>query len=917
MNSQFTYDASGLINALNTPYGTTTFVYGDAGNQRYLQATDPLNHTERVEYRQNAPGVPFQDPADLVPQGIIWPFNEYLNARDTFYWDEHAYAVAYPNYTLARNRHWTHLMGQTNLTADTVESIKFPYENRIWHNYPGQPDEGLGTAVSGTFNLPNRTGRVITDAPPNSTQGGGATRGTQLSQTTYNVFGHPIDIIDPVGRETQFTYAANQIDLLQVLQLAVPTSSVVVAQYTYNSQHLPVTYTDAAGQVTHYAYNSAGQLTQVTDALGETTSYQYDSLGYLTSITNPNHRTQASFTYDQYGHVATATDSEGYTVQYSYDGLDRITRETFPDTTTRDYTWTVLDLTSAKDRQGRVTHYAYDAVRNLIEITDPLDRHTTFGYWENSKLKSLTDPNGNTTTWNIDLENRVTSKQYADGTATAYAYEGSINRLKAITDALGQSKQFTYGLDDTVAGISYLRAVNPTPNVTFTYDRFFRRVTSMTDGTGTTTYQYYPVQVLGALQLQQETGPFQNATIAYQYDKLGRLASRTVDSSVESFNYDDLGRLIADTNDLGRFNLGYLGETSQITSRALQGSSLTTGWVYDTNQNDRRLKAINNSNATRSFNFTTTPEDLITQIAETEPQGGQWPPQTWNYGYDNSNRLLQAMGSTAQYAYGYDPADNITSFEGPWGMRNASYNSVNEISSFNGHSYLYDANGNLLDDGVRRYQWDAENRLISIASDSQPGQTTTFRYDGLSRRVSIMASTGSPSGNYLWCGDMLCQARDLSDNVVRHYFSEGEYVLAGRQGLYYSQDQLSSVRDVLARDGSRIAASDYEPYGSVSQTANGNQTDFRYAGLVYDQQDGLYLATYRVFDGVSGRFINKDPDGERGGLNLYGYGKAYPLRFVDRLGLCPCQGQESGQLSTWQDPDHIGRWSDNGGLYDI
>jgi hypothetical protein len=52
--------------------------------------------------------------------------------------------------------------------------------------------------------------------------------------------------------------------------------------------------------------------------------------------------------------------------------------------------------------------------------------------------------------------------------------------------------------------------------------------------------------------------------------------------------------------------------------------------TYDTNTNDRRLKAITNSGATRSFNFTTTPEDLITQIQETAPNGTAWAPKTWN-----------------------------------------------------------------------------------------------------------------------------------------------------------------------------------------------------------------------------------------------------------------------------------------------
>ena len=55
---KFTYDTSGLINALTTPYGTTSFVYGDNGTTRWVNATDPLGQTERVEFRHTAPGIP-------------------------------------------------------------------------------------------------------------------------------------------------------------------------------------------------------------------------------------------------------------------------------------------------------------------------------------------------------------------------------------------------------------------------------------------------------------------------------------------------------------------------------------------------------------------------------------------------------------------------------------------------------------------------------------------------------------------------------------------------------------------------------------------------------------------------------------------------------------------------------------------
>ena len=876
LTSKFTYNGAALsdITALTTPYGTTQFAYGSTGGtERYLNVTDPLGHTERVEYIQGVSTIPFYDPANTVPQGILGPFNQYLNYRDSYYWDKHAYQIGAGDYTKARIRHWTHLASNTSLTANSVESVKYPLENRVWMNYPGQQNCCSWGALSGTLNIPSRIGRVLDD---------GIT--TQLTQYTYNTLGHVTDMIDPLGRETQYTYAANQVDLLQVQQRTSTSGFSTIAAFTYNGQHLPLTYTDAAGQTTMFAYNSAGQLTQSTDALGETTTYDYDALGYLTRVVNANNQTATSYTYDALGRVATSTDSEGYTVTYAYDAFNRITSQTYPDGTTRQFTWTNLDLTSVTDRQGRMTTYTYDAIRDLIDVKDPLGRHTKFGYYANGVLQSLTDPNGNNTAWNIDIQNRVTGKIYANGSQIANAYEMTTSRLKNVTDALSQVKQYSYNLDDSLSGIAYTHAVHATPNVSFTYDPYFQRLASMTDGSGTTNYTYQPIGVLGALQPLKEIGPYSNGTIAYQYDALGRLQTRTVDTISESFTYDSLSRPTSHGTQLGNFALGYLGQTNQLTSQLLS-NGVGTQWTYDTNTNDRHLKDLTNSGATRSYQFTTTPENDITQIAEAAPGGSAWAPQTWTYGYDLSDRLLSGQSSGgAAYSYNYDSADNITAFNSPSGSEGVSYNDLNQITSFNGQSYVYDANGNVLDDGTRTYQWDAENRLIEVVHKTGLPGTTTFRYDGLGRRIAI-AYNGAET-RYLWCGSSLCQERSSNDAVTRHFYPEGESILTSGQFLYYAPDQLGSVRDVLAvQNGSRVASFDYDPYGNSTQSNGRVATDFRYADMFYDQQDGLYLTQFRAYDPKAGRWISRDPIQEQGGASLYEYSDSDPLARLDATGL--------------------------------
>jgi YD repeat-containing protein len=352
LTSSFTYDANSLVNSLITPYGTTTFAYtapGAPSLPRFVQVTDPLGYNEREEWLEPAP-IPDSDPAATVPTGMPVPLeNQYLTYRDSFHWDKSAYVLAgcTPSggcdYTKARDRHFAHLATNAGYKSTTVESTKYPFENRIWFNYPGQ----TASQLSGSYVKPIATARVLDDGT------------TQLSTASYDTTGYfkVTQVTDPLGRTTSFAYS-NHIDLAAISQTTAYGVQQTIAQFIYNTQHRPIFSTDAAGQTTTYTYNAAGQPTSITNPLGQKTSYQYNTTGDLTAVINANNATAASFTYDAYDRVRTYTDSEGWTATYDYDAADRITKITYPDGTARIYTYDKLDLASFEDR-----HYAHGPMR--------------------------------------------------------------------------------------------------------------------------------------------------------------------------------------------------------------------------------------------------------------------------------------------------------------------------------------------------------------------------------------------------------------------------------------------------------------------------------------------------------------------------------------------------------------------------
>jgi RHS repeat-associated protein len=102
---------------------------------------------------------------------------------------------------------------------------------------------------------------------------------------------------------------------------------------------------------------------------------------------------------------------------------------------------------------------------------------------------------------------------------------------------------------------------------------------------------------------------------------------------------------------------------------------------------------------------------------------------------------------------------------------------------------------------------------------------------------------------------------------------------------WYTRDHLGSIRELVDATGQVRARFDYDVYGQRTQVAGDLTTLRGFTGHWHHQQTGLVLTLFRAYDPSIGRWLSRDPIGERGGLNLYGYVGNRPTMAVDPLGL--------------------------------
>ena len=86
---------------------------------------------------------------------------------------------------------------------------------------------------------------------------------------------------------------------------------------------------------------------------------------------------------------------------------------------------------------------------------------------------------------------------------------------------------------------------------------------------------------------------------------------------------------------------------------------------------------------------------------------------------------------------------------------------------------------------------------------------------------------------------------------------------------FYTHDLTKNICEVLDVSGAIVTAYDYTPFGAVTASNTATPNTVTFSSEVLDAETALVYYNYRHYNPADGRWINRDPIDEQGGLNLY------------------------------------------------
>jgi|GEM_PF-1838684 len=575
------------------------------------------------------------------------------------------------------------------------------------------------------------------------------------------------------------------------------------------------------------------------------------------------------------GHFVTPPGDTSTLVQ---NGDNTYTR-TLKDGTKINFSSTGLQ-TSVVDRNSNTTGFNYNGSNQLTSISDLNGQLVTLAY-SSGQVTSITDPANRLTTLAYDASSNLTSVKDADASLLTYGYDTS-HRATTLTNQLNNKTTLSYDFSGRASGST--RPDSSTESFAALQEQGLVQNGSGTLGSPATA-------VLAAQALATYTDPRSNAWTD-RLDWLGfgepaQVADPLSDMTVT--HRDGNGFPWLATDPPGHRTRTYF-DTNENATKIVYADDTTSQYTYngfsEVLQTTDQLSHISTNSYDASGNLTQTRDALNDLTTMTFTAKGFLATQknslgrTTSYAYDTLNRLTattDANGGLVTLTYdSYGNQQTSTDQRGD--VTTTAYDALNRATQVtnalgNLSTSLYDKAGNLttsIDQLGHRtsYSFDTLNRQTQV-KDALNDISTTI-YDGAGNVTARVDALNHRTSYALDAANRVTQTTNAIGGLATVIYDAGSNVLANVDELgrrtSYSYDLLNrrtQTQDALGNYVSTI----YDAAGNVLASVDqlGRRTTHSYDALNRETQvqDALGDLSTTLYDSVGNVTVKIDALGHR------------------------------------------------------
>jgi RHS repeat-associated protein len=743
-------------------------------------------------------------------------------------------------------------------------------------------------------------------------------------QTLYDGVDRVILQIDPEENEVRTTYDDNN-NVVKVVEVEITPRDDVA---TGTVPDLRETF------VTIHVYDSLNRLLRTTDNIGQTTRHHYDSRDNLIFTSDAQHsQDPADLIPDPLGLFPAPVNRPGNTMEYFYDGLNRKLAEV-RHLRVGGQGKNPIDTSNAANPDGLIViDYDWDANSRLVAMADDgslrNDQNTSVGVIEAS------NPRGNVCRYVYDDLNRLAREIFDDQTCNVYTYDADDNLVRMI-DENGSSLRNTYDGMNRLVRRDITRATSATPHPVgcvkdqstawqvvgttvqeFEYDGLSRPTRSFDnnepDDSGDDAIVLSAYDSLSRLLEEVQNGHAISSRWAGDNNRIGLVYpnGRELEVTFDKLDRIDLIRdqRPATSDQRPIVDYDYIGPGRVLERTHANGVRLT--FLDDARQRDigydglkrvllhRHVDSARTTVAGFEYAYNRENHKLSERKLQATPRE--------DYAYDSFYRLIQsARDGQVSDRFQLDGTNNWVARNG---VMNQS-NNMNEYASFGNALLAYDENGNLLDDGAHRYQYDFANRLKRILHKADNVALGVYAYDAHGRRLARTVSNSNELNDRVqYTYDRWHELEERRGAAVQQYvYSQAlddpltldrdeNSVGRSETALFYHDDGRGHIVALTNESGRVVERMSYDAFGRPSfEGADGRPLGIRsspsgnpflFTGRRYDPEAGLYYYRARYYHPRLGRFQQRDPFWmEPMNLgNAYAYVGNNPISWLDPLGL--------------------------------